>query len=144
MDDPESDLRELKSALALMTGMRLANTRLQDVSGCAISPKLALCGMQRTSFYQQRYLTRCGLLRQRSDFWTLVQMTHVMATSPSDTKVLTTLCRVAQEPSSGSGVKRSNLEAIRSADEEAEKAVKRAEMLEERRSSETSICNTDG
>ena len=40
---------------------------------------------------------------------------------------------MAQEPSSGSGVKRSNFEAIRSADAEAEKAVKRAKMLEERR-----------
>ena len=40
---------------------------------------------------------------------------------------------VAQGPSSGSGVKRSNLEAIRRADKEAEKAVKRAKLLEERR-----------
>ena len=39
----------------------------------------------------------------------------------------------AQEPSSGSGVKRSNLEAIRSADAEAEKALKRAKVLEELR-----------
>ena len=40
---------------------------------------------------------------------------------------------MAQEPSSGSGVKRSNFEAIRRADAEAEKGVKRAKMLEERR-----------
>ena len=40
---------------------------------------------------------------------------------------------MAQEPSSGSGVNRSNLEAIRRGDAEAEKAVKRAQMLEERR-----------
>ena len=40
---------------------------------------------------------------------------------------------MAQEPSSGSGVKRSNSEAIRRADAEAEKALKRAEVLEERR-----------
>ena len=59
-------------------------------------------------------------------------MTHVTTTSQSDTKVLTTLPMV-QGPSSGSGVKRSNLEAIRRADAEAEKAVKRAKMLEERR-----------
>ena len=38
---------------------------------------------------------------------------------------------MAQEPSSGSGVRRSNLEAIRRADAEAEKTVKRAKMLEE-------------
>ena len=40
---------------------------------------------------------------------------------------------MAQEPSSGSGVKRSNIEAIRRADAEAEKALKRARLLEERR-----------
>ena len=40
---------------------------------------------------------------------------------------------MAQEPSSGSGVKRSNSEAIRRADAEAEKALKRAKVLEERR-----------
>ena len=40
---------------------------------------------------------------------------------------------MAQEPSSGSGVKRSNIEAIRRADAEAEKALKRAKVLEERR-----------
>ena len=56
-------------------------------------------------------------------------MTHVMPTSQSDTKVLT----MAQEPSSGSCVKRSNLEAIRLADADAEKALKRAKVLEERR-----------
>ena len=37
-----------------------------------------------------------------------------------------------QEPSSSSGVKRSNIEAIRRADAEAEKALKRARLLEER------------
>ena len=97
----------------------------------AKSQRLALCLNAENEFFLQRDLTRCGLLRQRSDCWTLVQMTHVMTTSQSDTKVLTTLCRMAQEPSSGSGVKRSNLEAIRRAD--VEKAVKRAKMLEERR-----------
>ena len=40
---------------------------------------------------------------------------------------------MAQDPSSGSGVKRYNLEAIRRADAEAEKALKRAKVLEERR-----------
>ena len=40
---------------------------------------------------------------------------------------------MAQEPSSGSGVKRSNIEAIGRADAEAEKALKRARLLEERR-----------
>ena len=49
LDDPESNLRELKSAPALMTEVRLVNTWVQDVSGCSISQRLALCGMQRTS-----------------------------------------------------------------------------------------------
>ena len=40
---------------------------------------------------------------------------------------------MSQEPSSGFGVKRSDLEAIRRADAEAEKDLKRARMLEERR-----------
>ena len=53
-------------------------------------------------------------------------------TSQNNTKTLTTL-PMAPEPSSGSGVKRSNVEAIRRADAEAEKALKRAKVLEERR-----------
>ena len=40
---------------------------------------------------------------------------------------------MTQEPSAGSGVKRSNLEGIRRADAEAEKALKRAKWQEERR-----------
>ena len=40
---------------------------------------------------------------------------------------------MAQEPSTGSGVSRSNFEAIRRADAEAEEALKRAKVLEERR-----------
>ena len=38
---------------------------------------------------------------------------------------------MAQEPSSGSGVKRSNLEAIRRADAEAEKPLKRSKWQED-------------
>ena len=45
LDDPESNLR----CSCADDGMRLANTWLQDVSGCAISQRLAVCGMQRTS-----------------------------------------------------------------------------------------------
>ena len=48
-------------------------------------------------------------------------------------KKLDDLVPMSQEPSSGSGVKRSDLEAIRRADVEAEKDLKRARMLEERR-----------
>ena len=122
------NLRELKSALALMTEVDWRTPAVQDVSGYSISQRRALCGMQI-----QRYQTRCGLSRQQNDSWTLVQMTHVMITSQSDTKTLTILCRWHRKPSSGSGVKRSNLEAIRRAGAEAEKALKRAKVLEERR-----------
>ena len=85
-------------------------------------------------FSLQGYQTRCGLSRQRNDLWTLVQMMHVMIRSQNDIKTLTTLSRWG--PSPGSGVKRSNLEAIRRADAEAEKAVKRAKMLEELRATQ--------
>ena len=86
-----------------------------------------MCGITKVGtlrneneFFLQQYLTRCFLLRQRNDFWTLVQMTHVMTTSQSDTKVLMILCRWHR--------KRSNVEAIRRADAEAEKALKRAKI----------------
>ena len=49
LDDPESNLRELRSAHGAHDGSQLANTWVQDVSGCAISQRLALCGMWRTS-----------------------------------------------------------------------------------------------
>ena len=48
-DDPESNLRELEKCSCAHDGSRLANTWVQDVSGCVISQRLALCGMQRTS-----------------------------------------------------------------------------------------------
>ena len=51
---------------------------------------------------------------------------------------------MAQEPSSGPGVKRCNLEAMRRADAEAEKALKRAKVLKERRAAKrTSATPTD-
>ena len=49
LDDPESNLRELKKCSSAHDGSRLANTWVQDVSGYSISQRLALCGMQRTS-----------------------------------------------------------------------------------------------
>ena len=69
----------------------------------------------------------------KRNFSTLVQMTHATTRSQKRHKSSGDTVPMAQEPSSGSGVKRSNLEAIRRADAEAEKAVKRANMLEERR-----------
>ena len=84
-------------------------------------------------YFLRRYQTRCGLSRKGNDFWTLVQMTHVMITSQSDRKNLTTLSRWHKNPLLVSGLKRSNLEAIRRADVEAQKALKRTKVLEDRR-----------
>ena len=125
LDDPESNLRELNSAPEIMTEVDWRTP------GCDIT-KVGTLRNAENEFFLRRYQTRCGLSFQRIDFWTLVQMTHVMITSQNDTEALTTL-PMAQEPSSGSGVKRSNLEAIRRADAEAEKALKRVKVLEERR-----------
>ena len=50
---------------------------------------------------------------------------------------------MVQEPSSGSGVKRSNIEALRRADAEAEKALKRAKVLEERRAAKQASATPD-
>ena len=60
-------------------------------------------------------------------------MTHVKNHESERLKSSDDTVPMAQEPSSGSGVKRSNLKAIRRADAEAENAVKRAKMLEKRR-----------
>ena len=49
LDDLESNLRVEKCSCA-DDGIRLANIWLQDVSGCAVSQRLALCGMQGTNF----------------------------------------------------------------------------------------------
>ena len=59
-------------------------------------------------------------------------MTHVMITSQNDQNS-DDIVPMAQDFPSGSGVKRSNIEAIRRADAKAEKALKRSKVLEERR-----------
>ena len=51
---------------------------------------------------------------------------------------------MVQEPSSGFGLKRSNIEAIRRADAEAEKALERARLLEERRAAKRASATPDG
>ena len=79
-------------------------------------------------FSLQRYLTRCGRLRRRKDFWTLVQTMHAETTRRSDAKIMQR--RWYRNPPL---VLVSNIEAIRRADAEAEKALKRARLLDERR-----------
>ena len=68
-------------------------------------------------FSLQRYLTRCGLSRRRNDFWTLVSddarddhelKRHKDSQDSARTPVANDdTVPMAQEPSSGSGVKRS-------------------------------------
>ena len=80
LDDLESNLRELKSALALMTE---CDWRTPGCKTCQeVSKRLTLCGMQRTRSPATVPDTMC-LLRQRNDFWTLV-----MTTSQNDRKIL--------------------------------------------------------
>ena len=97
MDDPESKLRELKSALALMTEVDWRTPGCKTCQVCDIT-KVGTLRDAENEFFLRRYRTRCGLSRQLNDFWTLVQMTHVMITSQSDTKTLTTLCRWHRNP----------------------------------------------
>ena len=55
---------------------------MQDVSGYSISQRITLCGMHGTIFPT----VSCGLSRQRNDFWTLKQITHVKITSQNASK----------------------------------------------------------
>ena len=102
LDDPESNLRELKSALSLMTEV---DWRTPGCKTC-----------QDIRYHKGWHSVEC---RERllpptvpdtmwpvasNDSWTLVQMTHVMITSQNDTKTLDDTVLMAQEPSSGSGV----------------------------------------
>ena len=120
LGDPESNLRVLKSALALMTECDCRTP------GCKTCQDVRY---HKGWHFLQRYGTRCGLLRQRNDIWTLARDDHESKRHKSSDDSVP----MAQEPSSGSGMKRSNPEAIRRADAEAEKALERAKLQEERR-----------
>ena len=78
-------------------GRRLAKTCARRVRMFDIT-KVGTLRNAQNEFFLRRYQTRCGLSRQRNDFWTLVLMTHVMITSQSDTKTLTILCRWHRNP----------------------------------------------
>ena len=68
LDDLESNLREFSGA---HDGSRLANIWVQDVSGCSISQRLALCGMQRTSSSSDgtRHDVACRVNETTSGYW---------------------------------------------------------------------------
>ena len=132
LDDPESNLRELKSALALMTE---CDWRTLGCKTC-----------QDVRYIKGWHSVEC---RERvlpptvpDTMWPVASTKRLLDTGADDARDDHESKRhthsddtvpMAQEPSSGSGVKRSNLEAIRRADAEAEKALKRAKVLEERR-----------
>ena len=67
LDDLESNLRELKSALALMTECDWRTPGCK----CAVSQRLALCGMQRTSSSSDgtRYDVACRANETTSGHW---------------------------------------------------------------------------
>ena len=83
LDDPESHLRESKSAPALMTEVD------RRTPGCKTCQDLRYHKGWHSAESRERalpptYQPRCGSSRKGNDFWTLVQMTHVMITSQSD------------------------------------------------------------
>ena len=132
LDDPESNLRELKNAPALMTEV---DWRTPGCKTC-----------QDIRYHKSWHSVEC---RERvlpptvpDTMWPVTSTNRLLDTGADDArddheskrhKNSDDTVPMAQEPSSGSGVKRSNFEAIRRADAEAEKALKRAEVLEERR-----------
>ena len=108
---------------------------MQDVSGYSISQRLALCECRE----------RVPPAAVPDTMWPVATTKGLLDTGADDAlddheskrhKSSDDTVPIAQEPSSGSGVKRSNLEAIRRADADAEKALKRAKVLEERRAAE--------
>ena len=138
LDDPESNLRELKIAPALMTEV---DWRTPGCKTC-----------QDVRYHKDWHSAEC---RERvlpptlpDTMWPVALDTgaddarddHESKRDRSSNEI----APMALEPSSGSGVKRSNFEAIGRTDAEAEKALKRAKVLGGMSSSETSIRNTDG
>ena len=132
LDEPESSLRVLKSALALMTEV---DWRTPGCKTC-----------QDVRYHQGWHSAEC---RERvlpptvpDTMWPIASTKRLLDTGADDArddheskrhKNSDDTVPMGQEPSSGSGVKRSNLEAMRRAGAEAEKALKRAKVLEERR-----------
>ena len=125
LDDPESNLRDLKEAPALTTE---CEWRTPGCKTCQDVRHHKGWHSAEREFSLQRYLTRCGRLRRRKDSWTLVQMMHAETMRRSDAKIIQR--RWYRNPPL---VLVSNIEDIRRADAEAEKALKRARLLDERR-----------
>ena len=123
LDDSESDLREMKTALAQMAKCDWENSCLQNVSECARSQGLAFSGVScwSSSYNRAKHDVLCGA-------------------GPDDARVdheskrqKSARTPAQQESSSISGIKRSttDVEALRRADADGEKAMKRARILNE-------------
>ena len=130
-DDPESNWRELKEALAQMTNAIGGHMGAKLVRTCGIKGwHAAVC--------REKVL----LATVFDTVWPVATTKRLLDIGADDARGDHEAKRrkddatpTLQEPSSGSGVKRSaaNIEAIRRADAEAEKALKRARLLDERR-----------
>ena len=123
LDDPESNLRELKSALALKTECDWRTP------GCKTCQDVRNHKDWHSAEGRERVLPATV----PDTLWPVATTTRFLDTGADDArddheskrhKSSDDTVPMAQEPSSGSGVKRSNLEAVRRADAEAEKAVR--------------------
>ena len=132
LDDPESYLRELKSALALMT----------EVDWRTLGCKTCQDIRYHIGWHSVECRERVLPPTVPDTMWPVASTKRLLDTGADDARDDNESKRhknsddtvpMAQEPSSGSGVKRANIEAIRRADAEAEKALKRAKVLEEHR-----------
>ena len=127
LDDPESNLRDLKEALALMTECD------GRTSGCKTCQDVRYHKGWQSAECRERIL----FATVPGTMWPVATTKRLLDTGADDAiedheakRHKDDATPMVQEPSSGSGVKRSNNEAIRRA--EAEKALKRARSLEER------------
>ena len=131
-DDPETNLRELKAALGLMTE---CDWRTPGCKTC-----------HDVRYHKGWHSVECRervLLATVPDTMSTVSSTkRLLDTGANDVrddyeskrhKTSDDLVSMAKEPSSGSGMKRSNFDSLRRADAEAEKALTFARVLEERR-----------
>ena len=133
LGDPESNLRELKEALALMTE---CDWRTPGCKTC-----------QEIRCHKGWHSAEC----RENTVWPVATTKRLLDTGADDARgdheakrIKDDATPIVQEPSSGSGLKRSNIEAIRRADAEAEKALERARLLEERRAAKRASATPDG
>ena len=131
LDDLESNLREIKEALARMTECDWRTP------GCKACQDV----QHRKGWHSAVCRERVLLATVPDAMWPVATTKRLLGTVPtmhvvtmrrSDAKMM---APALQEPSCGSGIKRSatDIETMRRADAEAEKALKRARVLGERR-----------